>query len=305
MKIFKLNIYKKIINNKKRIGIAYSGGLDSSILLKICTKIFFKNKIYVIHINHNLDSHSKEWENFCKSIAYKKKLIFKSKSINISKNKIKKNGIEAECRNKRYKKILEIAKSNKIKYVFFAHHLNDQIETFFYRVIRGTGNYGLICMKEVMEYKNIKLLRPFIDIEISKINVKKPKKFIVDKSNFDIKIDRNYIRKILLKIEKRFPFYRKTIKRFIKINTKNNSILDSISKLDFKKTNMKISKIIKIKNRVRRLNLLSYFLRIKKFFIPSKRWLEELDKQILSKKNFLMKKKKFCLFIKENKLCLK
>ncbi|WDI79241.1 tRNA lysidine(34) synthetase TilS [Candidatus Vidania fulgoroideae] len=302
MKILKSNIYRRIIKKKKKIGIAFSGGFDSSKLLKFCQINFKKNKIYLIHINHNINSKSKNWESFCKKIAKKKNVNFISKSIKIKRKKIKKDGLESEARKKRYDEILKISKKKKIKYVFFAHHLDDQIETFFLRIIRGTSNYGLRCMKEFKKFKNIFIVRPFINYEIKKINIKKPKKFIIDDSNYNHKIGRNFIRKYLKIIEKKFPFYRKTIKRFIKINLNNSKIIELMSKLDFKKTKMLINNIIKIKNKIRRLNLLSYFLRIKKFLIPSKKWLEELDKQILSGKNFLMKKKNFSFFIKNKKL---
>ncbi|WDI79387.1 tRNA lysidine(34) synthetase TilS [Candidatus Vidania fulgoroideae] len=302
MKILKSNTYKKIIKKKKNIGIAFSGGIDSSKLLKFCKINFKKNKIYLIHINHNISQKSKNWENFCKKIAKKENLNFISKSVKLKKKKIKKNGLESEARKKRYNNIIKISKKNNIKYVFFAHHLDDQIETFFLRIIRGTSNYGLKCMKEFKKIKNIFIVRPFINYEIKKINIKEPKKFIIDNSNYNYKIRRNFIRKYLKIIEKKFPFYRKTIKRFIKINSNNNKIIELISKLDLKKTKMIVSKIIKIRNKNRRLNLISYFLRIKKFLIPSKKWLEELDKQMLSGKNFLIKKKKFSFFIKDKKL---
>ncbi|MGX7576579.1 tRNA lysidine(34) synthetase TilS [Candidatus Vidania fulgoroideorum] len=303
--IFHKKIYINIKNKREKIAIAFSGGVDSSVLLNICKKYFNKNKIFIIHINHNISKNSLNWKEECKKISKKNKCIFLSKNIHLKNKNIKKKGIEGEARRLRYKSIIKIAEAKKIKNVFLAHNLDDQIETFILRLLRGSSNIGIECMKELTKFKNIKIFRPILNFEreyiINKIKFKD--KYIVDESNKDTKIRRNFIRYILEKIKGKFPFYKKTILKFMENNLKNNEIIEKISNNDYKKTKMKTKNIKKL-NYKRRINLISFFLRKNLIKITSKEWLDEIDKQILSGKNFIIKKQEITLFKKKNKLCV-
>ena len=55
------------INPTEKIYIAYSGGLDSSVLLDIFYKLSIKNSLLIeaIHVNHNINKESKIWEDHC------------------------------------------------------------------------------------------------------------------------------------------------------------------------------------------------------------------------------------------------
>ena len=68
--MFPVGIHLNELNNFNRIGIAFSGGLDSSALLKYVTENFpSKEKIYALHINHGISKHSDTWEDFCRDQA--------------------------------------------------------------------------------------------------------------------------------------------------------------------------------------------------------------------------------------------
>ena len=68
--MFPVDIHLNELNNFNRIGIAFSGGLDSSALLKYITENFpKKEKIYALHINHGISKYSDTWEDFCRDQA--------------------------------------------------------------------------------------------------------------------------------------------------------------------------------------------------------------------------------------------
>ena len=71
-----------------RIGIAFSGGLDSSVLLSFITENFSsKDKLYALHVNHDIHEDSDQWEEFCKDQASKLNINFNAwKLTNLSKN---------------------------------------------------------------------------------------------------------------------------------------------------------------------------------------------------------------------------
>ena len=58
--------FDKSLEEFQRIGVAYSGGLDSTVLLHaLSSEKTFKSKINAIHINHSISPDSDKWEEFC------------------------------------------------------------------------------------------------------------------------------------------------------------------------------------------------------------------------------------------------
>ncbi len=278
-----MSIKKKIthlIKKYKNFLIGFSGGIDSTVLLYELYKQSTKKKISIraIHINHNINNSSKKWSKHCQKIC--KKLNIKLKIIKINK-KIKKN-IESSLRKKRYKIYQKYVLKNEI--ILTAHNKNDQCETFFLSLKRGSGPKGLSGIKKKNQLNNkIIIYRPLL-----KINRKKIKKYafknkllwIEDKSNKNIKLDRNFLRLIIIKkLVKRWPYFISSVYRSAKICFEQEKLL-------YKLLKKKIKKSITYKNslNVKYLNKLS---KIEKFLITRK-WIE-LNKQKMISYN-LMKK---------------
>ncbi|MGX7582896.1 tRNA lysidine(34) synthetase TilS [Candidatus Vidania fulgoroideorum] len=303
---FYKKINKKIIKGKFKFAIAYSGGLDSSLMLEFYSNLVNKKRILLIHINHNISKNSKNWENFCKKISKKKNIKIIIKSIHLNKKNIKKKGVENEARDRRYKEIIKIMKKRNIKYVIFAHFLDDLVETFFLRILRGTSLKGLECMKKKRKiYKNIYAIRPFLYYERKYIlNFFKIKEFIKDESNKDLKIRRNFIRKIIKILKIIYKDLNLKIKSIIYEIKNYNKFIKKVIIKDIYNTKMNVLKINKL-SRFRKLNLLSYIIG-KNIKIPSKNWLLEVEKQLLSgSKKILIRKGKFEIKIKEKKILIK
>ena len=154
--MFPVDIHLNELNNFNRIGIAFSGGLDSSALLKYITENFpKKEKIYALHINHGISKYSDTWEDFCRDQASILGINFRSWQL----RDLKKTS-ENTLRDHRYKIFSDW--SNKDDLIITGHHADDQIETLLFRIFRGTGINGLIGIKEYSTNKNLNILRPFI-----------------------------------------------------------------------------------------------------------------------------------------------
>ena len=161
-----------------------------------------KCKIYYVLVDHNLRKNS---SSEAKSV---KKLLKKNQiTLNILKNKklINKN-IQSQAREVRYNLLTNFCKKRKIKNILTAHNLEDQVETFFIRLSRGSGLQGLSSMKQISKInENINLARPLL--EIKKINLIKISKMIFgkyykDPSNKNTKYLRTRIRNLKKAIEK-------------------------------------------------------------------------------------------------------
>ncbi|UOQ37985.1 tRNA(Ile)-lysidine synthase [Candidatus Vidania fulgoroideae] len=295
-------IYKNIF--KKKTAIAFSGGLDSSILLNICKK---NKDLIVLHVNHNLHKDSKKWLKFCKTIAKKKRLKFKSLNVFIKKRDIKKYGIEGAARIKRYISISSYMRRKKIKNLLTAHHLDDCVETYILKFFRGCGLRGLKAIEKKKKIFGVTLFRPLT--MLSRMDLirlfKKPRKYIKDPSNSNKKIRRNMIRFILNKyVYKVFPSIRKVILRNIDNYKCEAKLLDVLAKKDIKKTGMLLFKLAKLA-RDRITNILVFLLNHKNIGIPSKRWILEVVKQIKKKKkSMVIKKKNVIIFVRESRIVI-
>ncbi|MDQ1237533.1 MAG: tRNA(Ile)-lysidine synthetase [Wigglesworthia glossinidia] len=223
------NFFKKIlqyITLRESYLLAFSGGLDSTVLLDILSKyskfsaINLKNNqllnIRVIHINHHINQNSSDWENHCYLQCLKYQVPFQSISITIKNFS---EGIEASARNARYKALFNNLKPKEI--LLTAHHQNDQIETFFLLLKRGSGPLGLSGMQSHMKYKNYSIRRPLLlckKHEIHSYAIKNKLKWIEDPSNTDTKHDRNFLRiQVIPVLLKRWPHLGDAISRTTKI----------------------------------------------------------------------------------------
>ena len=71
----------------KRIGIALSGGLDSSVLLNVmANEPMLKDRITALHVNHNINTDADRWEEFCSEQSRKLGIPFQSLKLNKTDN---------------------------------------------------------------------------------------------------------------------------------------------------------------------------------------------------------------------------
>ena len=223
-------LLKDLSNNK--FLIAYSGGLDSSVLLDCFYKLSIDNPIQIrsIHINHGLSDSADAYEKHCKVISEEYGINHISEKIKVNS----KSNIEEQCRIERYKKITNYCMKDEI--IITAHHQEDQVETFFLRLIRGSGVRGLSCMKNITLINDRKIFRPFLQItkdQIDDYQINHNIKYIRDETNNESKFDRNYIRNnILPYLKSRWPSLNKNILNNIQIqDIQSNFTIDNIEKI--------------------------------------------------------------------------
>jgi tRNA(Ile)-lysidine synthase len=221
----KLNTFKNI----KRFVIAYSGGVDSTVLLNIIHAIRYNltQRIHIFHVNHQIQNDASGWQLFCKQQAQELNIPFSSFVAKIPKSDIKQYGLEGAARKVRYQIFIDNLLNTDL--LLFAHHLNDNNETFLLRLLRGAGLSGLSAMPEKRSIGNAQLYRPLLDVDKSCIMdyaKSHQLQWITDTSNDDITIDRNYLRiKVIPDLQKHWPQLAK------QINTTSNICNDSYLEL--------------------------------------------------------------------------
>tara|TARA_B100000674_G_C37897926_1_gene942260 strand:+ start:39 stop:689 length:651 start_codon:yes stop_codon:yes gene_type:complete len=205
----------------------------------------------------------------------------------------------------------------KAKIILTAHNLEDQVETFFIRLSRGSGLTGLSAMKKLSKLNNkTKLYRPLLDvkkktlIKISKIIFKK---FFVDPSNKNKKYLRTKIRDLKKPLMKSGIDYDQIIKSINNLASSKET-LDNYFKRTFSEVIDKDKGIIKIN--LRKFNKYNHEIRmmIIKESIKSikKNYYHPRSKKVMNLLNTIGTKKfkkatlGGCLFfVKKGHLCLK
>ncbi len=269
-------LLKPFINDKNQnFYIALSGGVDSVVLFNELTKLKKEIGFHLtaIHVNHNVQKDSHEWKDFCAEMCKENQIKFVSRTLR-KKNKNISN-LEKKLREERYKIFQNILDKNSI--LFMGHHLDDAIETFFLRALRGSGIDGLSSIPEQRPLGDGKLIRPFLNISKRDLllRAKKEKlKFINDPSNKDNSFDRNYLRNIVLpRIEKRWPSYRKNLNQLTS-NLKESSILINLqaerdfNEIKLKKNLISLEKLLRL-SKVRQKNVFIFWINLNKLNSPN------------------------------------
>ncbi len=172
-----------------RYFVAYSGGMDSTALLHALCQTAIKPKLTAIHVNHNIDSHSAQWENQCAEFCHHLGVRFISRSVTLT------DYSENSCRLARqniYSTLLETGDC-----LITGHHQSDQIETVIFRLFRGTGIHGISGMSETAKHHEYVVYRPMLQTSKDLINeyvLKHQLTFVTDPSNQNNAYSRNFIR---------------------------------------------------------------------------------------------------------------
>ncbi|WP_353279884.1 tRNA lysidine(34) synthetase TilS [Wolbachia endosymbiont (group A) of Ennomos erosarius] len=197
--------FQNIVNNfafhDNQVAVAVSGGIDSVVLLHLMVNWAKKSKLLApiaLTVNHGLRLESQKEAHF--AISYAKELgARESFVLNWEKKNIKGN-IQLQARKARYKLLIEWCKNNNVKYLFVAHHENDQAETFLLRLERGSGVDGLSSMDYKSFFNGIYVFRPLLNFSRSKIEryaQLHQLRWIEDRSNYDLKYRRTLYRNLL------------------------------------------------------------------------------------------------------------
>ena len=248
-----------------------------------------------------------------------KNLLKKNKiTIHILVNKRKVvASIQGQARKIRYEMLTKFCTKNKITTLLTAHNLEDQVETFFIRLSRGSGLTGLSSMELFSPLeRNVKLLRPLLEIK-KKVLVKISKvvfgKYIKDPSNKKNRYLRTKIRNLKKPLTKSGISYDQIIKSI-------NNLASSKLTLDeyFKKTLREtlhihkgivlidLKKFENLPNEIKIKIINASIKRLQKnYYDPRSKKVQNLIKNINSK-NFNKATLGGCLFFqRKDELCVK
>ena len=281
------------------IAVAVSGGPDSLALMHLSNRYALNNNINltVLSIDHGIRAESSKEIVWLKKVAKKNKINFYSTKL---KKKINSSNTLSKARTLRYEALSKYCNKKKIKFLLTAHHLDDEIENFLMRLIRGSGVKGLSSLKVKSRYKNTKLIlvRPLLEYSKKSLVAylsEQKQVYINDRTNYNNKYDRSRIRKLSQQLiheglsKVRFKNVLKNLKSADNaINTAVSNYLEKQVKLNQKKIiSFKSKEFINLPEEIQH-RVLVKLCRFagKSNKVPRSRSVQELINSIVKEKSF-------------------
>ena len=204
-KIQKNIIRYGLLSDSQSLIVALSGGADSVALLAVLSQLGYR--CIAAHCNFHLrGDESNRDESHAISVSHRFGVECKVAHFDV-KSYEKEHGVSTEmaCRELRYEWFEQLREQYGAQAIAVAHHRDDDIETMFLNLLRGSGIAGAAAMK----WKNGYVVRPMLDIPrtevidyLREIGVE----YVVDSTNEENDFKRNRLRnQVLPMLNECFP----------------------------------------------------------------------------------------------------
>jgi len=209
-----LDEHAAMLQAASHLFVGFSGGRDSHCLLHALvtsSRRLALPHITAIHINHGLHVDADAWTQHCRDVAQDLEVELIVEHVAVSSDA----SLEAQARTARYSAFERYLCRGSL--LLLAHHLDDQVETVLFRLIRGAGASGLSGIPQARSLGMGALFRPLLGVsrtDIEDYAATFSLGSVDDPSNADTSLDRNFLRhRVLPMIAERWPGYRSGIAR--------------------------------------------------------------------------------------------
>ena len=216
--------------NSQSILVAFSGGLDSTVLLHQLVQwraLHPDVALRAIHIHHGLSPHADSWVQHCESVCAQWQVSLVVERVHLEDDGL---GIEAQARRARYQAFAQTLLPGEV--LMTAQHLDDQCETFLLALKRGSGPAGLSAMGESSPFAGTQLIRPLLAQTREALEAWARQHelcWIEDESNQDDTYDRNFLRlRVTPLLQQRWPHFAQAVARSAALCAEQESLLDEL-----------------------------------------------------------------------------
>lgn len=273
--------------------LAFSGGIDSTVLLHSLLPYANKYKIIIWHINHGLQKEAQSMEDFARHIAHESGFEFRLNILNIDP---KAGNLEAKARDHRYRLFAQTLTAEDA--VLTAHHKNDQVETLLLNMLRGSGSSGLRAIARLKSLGQGYLFRPLLNVtrhQIEQYAKNYQLEWIEDPSNKSLNFDRNYLRhEVIPVIAKRWSSAVSQFQRVSELQNESEQLQTELAKIDYFQVKIEKpfceSSCLSVKSLqalspARKKNMIRYWVKRNNYPVIGFHKIEELLKQLDSKQD--------------------
>ena len=221
----------KLLQPHPNLLVAFSGGLDSTVLLHQLVTLrdtqVANFQIRTMHIHHGLSPYADNWAEHCQQVCEQWNVPFEVKRVQLADDGL---GIEAHARAARYQALAETIRPDEV--LLTAQHLDDQCETFLLALKRGSGPAGLAAMPERLPFGETELIRPLLGQTRKELEAwaeEHQLTWIEDESNQDDSYDRNFLRlRVIPEIQQRWPHFPQSVARSAELCGEQEQLLDEL-----------------------------------------------------------------------------
>lgn len=187
--------------------VAYSGGMDSSVLLYslVALRDRLPFEVRALHVDHGLQASSSAWAAHCSHTCGLLGVPLEIRQIEVVA--ARGESLEAVARERRYKAMAERLGQGDL--LLTAQHRDDQAETLLLALMRGSGPKGLAAMPRKTSLGAGWLVRPLLETsraQLLEYARNQGLEWIKDPGNSDLDFDRNFLRhRVLPLLAERWP----------------------------------------------------------------------------------------------------
>ena len=195
--------------------LGYSGGLDSSVLLHLMANdpSIRTTGLRAIHVHHGLHADADDWAGHCQRTCAAFDVPLRI--VRVTVDQASGLGLEAAARQVRHDACAAAMGAGDI--LAFAHHRDDQAETFLLRALRGSGVDGLAAMPAWRSFGPGWLWRPLLATPRAALQDYARQHglgWVEDPSNGEVACDRNFLRNAVLPLlRQRWPHAQASLSR--------------------------------------------------------------------------------------------
>lgn len=270
----------------RNLCIAFSGGLDSTVLLCALATAAVRTHFSVraIHIDHGLHGSSRSWNDHCAYIAMQLNVPYASERVTVAQRSDE--GIEAAARTARYAAFKHLLRPGEI--LLTAQHADDQLETVLLALLRGAGVNGLAAMPACQSFGNGWHARPLLEFSRADLEAwgqAENLSWLSDPSNDNTRFSRNYLRhEVIPALRRRWPDAADCARRSAAHLGEAGELLEVLAQTDLEAAAagdcLRVAVLVQL-SPARRRNLLRYWLRRLGARAPSTQKLAGLEHDML------------------------
>ena len=216
--------------------VAFSGGVDSSVLLDAAARILGARaaaRLAAVHVNHGLHPDAGNWEDHCRAVAEGLGVRLEVRRVAVRGDRGQ-GGLEAAARAARHAALRDAVPPGEP--VLLAHHLDDQAETVLHRILRGAGPAGIAAMRPEVTVGGLRLVRPLLAVpgsEILDYAATRSLAWVEDPGNRAAAHDRNHLRhRVMPVLAERWPEAGAALARLGERADETASMLDGLAAVD-------------------------------------------------------------------------
>lgn len=283
-----LRSFLGVMPGVRRFIVAYSGGLDSTVLLHALATIRRQEDIIIeaTHVHHGLHPAADHWVDHCRRFC--SRFGIPCRVLRVDARHKEGESPEAAARAARYAVLRTQIHDNAC--LMTAHHGDDQSETVLLQLLRGAGPDGLAAMPFVTGFAGGYHARPLLHnsrADLLRYAQDHDLEWVDDPSNFDIDYDRNFLRRELLPVlRRRWPSAAQTLCRVARIQAESAELAAVLGEIDRQTAGggnpdtLSVS-VLKGLSGARRNNLLRHWVRERSLPALTSRQLARVESDLL------------------------